>query len=314
MNEIALLSTMAAMTSIAFNREHDVDYGACEQLTPLIRRVTANNPSPFTFKGTGTYIIGRGEVAVIDPGPDDEAHLQALLQALGAERVSHILVTHTHSDHSGLVPKFKAATGAPVYAYATHTKNEGNIESGNVELDASADHDFKPDVELAHGDTIEGGDWTFEAVFTPGHMSNHMSFALPQEKALFAGDHVMAWSTSVIAPPDGRMSDYMASLDLLLTRDDEIYWPTHGGPVHDPKPFVQAFIEHRQAREHAILERLAAGDDTISDMVPKIYQGVDPKLFPAAAMSLLAHMEYLVEKGDVTTNDAPNVQASYQMV
>jgi len=248
-----------------------------------------------------------------DLGPDDEAHLQALLAALEGERVSHILVTHTHSDHSELVPRFKAATGAPVYAYATHSKDGGNIESGDVELDASADRGFRPDVEIAHGDMIEGLNWQFEAVFTPGHMSNHMSFALPEEKALFAGDHVMAWSTSVIAPPDGRMSDYMASLDLLLTRDDEIYWPTHGGPVKDPKPFVEAFIEHRQGREQAILERLAAGDDTIGDMVPKIYQRLDPKLFPAAAMSLLAHMVHLVEKGEVKTNATSNVQASYQL-
>lgn len=301
------------MASIPFDRAHDVEYGACEQLTPLIRRVTANNPSPFTFKGTGTFIIGRGEVAVIDPGPDDEAHLQALLQALDGERVSHILVTHTHHDHSELVPKFKAATGAKVYAFGVEDMASGNIESGNVELDASADRSFRPDVEIMHGDMIEGLDWRFEAVFTPGHTSNHMSFALPQEKALFAGDHVMAWSTSVVAPPDGRMSDYMASLDLLLTRDDEIYWPTHGGPVRDPKPFVEAFIEHRRAREQAILQRLAAGDNMIGDMVPKIYEGLDPKLFPAAAMSLLAHMEHLVEQGKVLSATGSNIEASFQL-
>jgi len=299
------------MTSISFNREHDVEYGACEQLSPLIRRVTANNPSPFTFKGTGTYIIGHGGVAVIDPGPDDDAHLQALMAALEGERVSHILVTHTHSDHSELVPKFKAATGAAVYAYATHTKNEGTIESGNVELDASGDHGFEPDVELGHGDMIEGPDWRFEAVFTPGHMSNHMSFALPQEKALFAGDHVMAWSTSVVAPPDGSMADYLASLRLLLTRDDEIYWPTHGGPVRNPQPYVEAFIEHRLAREHAILERLAAGDETIADMVPKIYQGLDLKLYPAASMSMLAHLVHLIEKGEALADSDPSLDAHY---
>lgn len=301
------------MTSpIPFNRTHDIDYGVCEQISPLVRRVTANNPSPFTFKGTGTYIIGTGEIAVIDPGPLDETHLTALLDATMGEKISHILVTHTHNDHCELVPKFKEATGARVYAFGAH--DERAISgSGSVELDASADHAFKPDVEVKHGDKISGTDWSMECIFTPGHTSNHMSFALQEENALFVGDHVMAWSTSVIAPPDGNMADYMASLNLLLEHDHETYWPTHGGPITNPKPFVQAFIEHRQSREQSILARLHDGDQTIEDMIPKIYSDIDPKLYPAAALSVFAHMEHLVEQGLVETPGPITPSAAYTL-
>lgn len=300
---------MAKPQPIPFNLDHDVDYGACEQLTPMIRRITANNPSPFTFKGTGTYIIGRGDVAVIDPGPLDDAHLAALLAAIDGERVSHILVTHTHHDHCELVPKFKQATGAPVYAFGPHEAEGAIANSGSVELDASAVKSFLPDVTVAHGEIIKGEDWQFECVFTPGHTANHMAFALPQERALFIGDHVMGWSTSVIAPPDGNMASYMASLNLLLERDDQVYWPTHGGKIEDPLPFVEMFIAHREAREAAILERMANGDRTIEEMVPKIYQGLDPKLYPAAALSTFAQIEHLADKG-LITSDSPMTQHS----
>lgn len=302
------------MTDIPFDRDMTVNPGETERVSPLIRRVVANNPGPFTFTGTGTYIVGRGTVAVIDPGPEDEAHLDALARALDGETVSHILVTHTHRDHSPLAARLKSLTGAEILAYGPHGAGRPTraVASGNVELDASGDTGFSPDSEIAHGDAVTGPGWTLEAVFTPGHMANHMAFALPEEKALFSGDHVMAWSTSVIAPPDGNMADYMASLRRVLERDDEIYWPTHGPARPDPKPFVRAFITHRQMREKAILARLKAGDRTIAEIVAAIYRDVDPKLHPAAAMSVLAHIEHLIEQDLVTTDGAPGLANEYR--
>lgn len=302
------------MSDIPFDRDMTVSYGETERVSPLIRRVVANNPGPFTFTGTGTYIVGRDTVAVIDPGPDDDAHLDALARALDGETVSHILVTHTHRDHSPLAARLKALTGADVVAYGPHGagRQVRAMASGNLELDASGDTGFVPDREIAHGEAVTGPGWTLEAVFTPGHMANHMAFALPEEKALFSGDHVMAWSTSVIAPPDGNMADYMASLRRVLERDDEIYWPTHGPARRDPKPFVRAFITHRQMREKAILARLEGGDRTIAEIVSAIYREVDPKLHPAAAMSVLAHMEHLIEQDLVETDGNPGLASEYR--
>lgn len=296
---------------IPYVREIEFDYGAVDEVSPLIRRVVANNPSPFTYKGTGTYIIGHGDVAVIDPGPMLGEHVDALLRAIEGETVSHILVTHTHKDHSPAAKPLKALTGAPTYAYGPH--GSGQQSSSDVQVEEGGDMDFRPDVEIRHGEIIEGDGWTVECVYTPGHTSNHMCFALKEEKALFTGDHVMGWSTSIVSPPDGNMEQYMASLDLLLERDDEIYWPTHGPAIQDTKPFVRAFIAHREERERQILEQLAAGHTRIADMVPVMYAAVDKRLYPAAARSVFAHMEHLVARGLVHANGRPALGAEYRL-
>lgn len=294
---------------IPYVREIEFEYGDCDEVSPLIRRVVAKNPSAFTYKGTGTYIIGHGDVAVIDPGPILNEHVEALLRALEGETVSHILITHTHSDHSPAAKPLKALTGAETYGFGPH--GSGQHGRDDVQVEEDGDMDFVPDVEVGHGDVIEGDGWTIECVYTPGHTSNHMCFALQEEKALFTGDHVMGWSTSIVSPPDGNMEQYMASLHLLLERDDEIYWPTHGPAITDPKPFVRSFIAHREDRERQIMEQLAAGRTRIQDMVPVMYAAVDRKLYPAAARSVLAHMEHLVARGVVRTQGRPSLSGEY---
>ncbi len=281
------------MVHIPYRRELEFDYGTVTQLAPGIRRVIANNPGPFTFHGTGTYILGTGKVAVIDPGPDDEAHIDAILAGLPGEEVSHILVTHTHMDHSPGCRSLQAKTGAPTYAYGPH--GAGKIEQG-VQVEEGGDMDFEPDHLVTHGDIITGEDWTVECVYTPGHTSNHLCFALQEQKALFTGDHVMGWSTSIISPPDGDMADYMQSLELLLTRDDDIYWPTHGPSIIDPKTHVQAYIDHRLEREQQILACIDQGTHQIREMVPLMYRDTPEFMYPAAARSVLAAMENLVRK------------------
>lgn len=296
---------------IPYVREIEFEYGDCDDVSPLIRRVVAKNPSAFTYKGTGTYIIGHGDVAVIDPGPMLNEHVDALLRALEGETVSHILITHTHSDHSPAAKPLKALAGAETYGFGPH--GSGQQTRDDVQVEEDGDMDFVPDVEVGHGDIIEGDGWTIECVYTPGHTSNHMCFALQEEKALFTGDHVMGWSTSIVSPPDGNMEQYMASLHLLLTRDDEIYWPTHGPAITDPKPFVRSFIAHREDRERQIMEQLAAGRTRIQDMVPVMYAAVDKKLYPAAARSVLAHMEHLVARGAVITEGRPTLSGEYRL-
>jgi glyoxylase-like metal-dependent hydrolase (beta-lactamase superfamily II) len=282
------------MVSLSFDRSFDMLPETQIAVSPLIRRVLANNPGPFTFKGTSSFIIGQGNVAIIDPGPDDDAHLAALLAAVGGETVSHILVTHSHLDHSPLAIRLKQATGALTVGYGP-VANQGRQEG--LRLDASVDADFDPDIKLGHGEVITGKGWSLEGVFTPGHMSNHMSFALREEKALFCGDHVMAWATSVIAPPDGNMRQYFASLRLLLGRDDDIFHPAHGPSRRDPKPLVKAYLAHRKMREEAIIARLKAGDRSIEQIVKANYADIDPRLHAAAALSTLAHIEHLIERG-----------------
>ncbi len=284
------------MVSLDFDREFDVVPDRVTTLSPLIRRVVADNPGPFTFKGTASFIVGRGEVAIIDPGPDDDAHLAALLAAIEGETVSHILVTHSHRDHSPLAHRLQQATGALTVGHGPAAEPE---RGEALRLDASIDTGFDPDIKLAHGATVSGPGWTLEGVFTPGHMSNHMSYALKQEKALFCGDHVMAWATSVIAPPDGNMGQYFASLRLLLERDDEIYHPAHGPPRRNPKTLVRAYLAHRKMREEAIITRLRAGDRSIEEIVRANYADIDPRLHAAAGLSTLAHIEHLIERGFV---------------
>ena len=269
-------------------------YGLAEPLSPLVRRVLARNPSPFTFTGTGTYIVGQGTVAIIDPGPADPAHLDAVAQAVAGERVSHHVITHTHRDHSpGAIPLRARLGGAIVGCAPLALADDG------PRADAGFDPDYAPDRVLADGDAIAGDGWTLRALHTPGHTSNHLCFALEEEAALFSGDHVMGWSTTVVAPPDGDMAAYMASLKRLLGRADRRYYPTHGAPVDEPQRFVKGLIAHRRQRETQILGQLSAGPRAIEPMVEQMYASVDRRLWPAAGRSVLAHLLDLEARGAV---------------
>ena len=271
----------------------DLPTGIMMTLSPLVRRVLAPNPSPFTYTGTQTYVVGGEAVAVIDPGPDQPDHLSAITRAIGGRPVVAILCTHTHRDHSPAARPLSAATGAPVIGCAPLT-----LEDDGPRADAAFDADYRPDKVLADGETVEGPGWTLEAVATPGHTSNHLCFALRQEKALFSGDHVMGWSTSVISPPDGDMTAYMRSMQRLLERDDVIYYPAHGEPVDNPQRLVRGMMGHRKQREGQILRFLERhGESAIPDMVAEMYKGIDPRLFPAAGRSVLAHLIDLDGRG-----------------
>jgi len=298
---------------IPYNKAFDLVAGRVEEVAPGVRAIVAGNPGPFTFKGTMSYIIGRDKVAILDPGPDDDAHIAALLDAVRGETVTDIFVTHTHRDHSPAVGKVKAATGAIVYAEGPHRPARPLNVGEAARLDASADLDFRPDIALADGAVVSGDGWTIEAVATPGHTANHMAFAFKEADLLFSGDHVMAWSTSIVAPPDGAMSDYMASLEKLAARDEPIYLPGHGGPVRDAPRFVQAYIRHRQGRETSILRRLGKGAADIPTMVRAVYIGLDPRLAGAAALSVLAHLEDLVARGVVATEGVPAIDGVYRL-
>jgi glyoxylase-like metal-dependent hydrolase (beta-lactamase superfamily II) len=296
---------------IPYVRDIQFEYGVCDQVSPLIRRVVARNPGPFTFMGTGTYIVGRGEVAVIDPGPDLPEHLEAILAALEPdERVTHILVTHHHSDHSPLARPLKDKTGAPIYGCAVGVA----AEESTIRTEAGADFGFAPDISLCGGGQVmEGPGWTLEAVATPGHTSNHICFALKEENALFSGDHIMGWSTTVITPPDGDMTDYMDSLERVKARGFDVLWPTHGPPILEVTPFIEAYAAHRRAREAQVLGAVGQGFERIVDMVPTLYADVDPRLHPAAARSVLGHMIDLVRRGKVTTDGEPSIDSRYRL-
>ncbi|SVD09249.1 uncharacterized protein METZ01_LOCUS362103 [marine metagenome] len=298
-------------TTIPFIHEYDFEYATLEQVSPLIRRVTARNPSGFTFHGTNTYVIGHGKVAVLDPGPLLDEHVEALKQLLAEETVNHLLITHTHMDHSPAAAPLKQCWQARSYGYGPH--GAGKQEEG-VQIEAGGDMDFNPDVRVADGDQIQGDGWTIECVYTPGHTSNHICFALLEEKALFTGDHVMGWSTSVIGPPDGDMTSYMESLEKLLTRDDEVYWPAHGTCIHDVKNFVTTFIQHRLGRERQILRCLQDGYNIITEMVPMMYKETDPRMYGAAALSVLAAMIRLIDTGQVSCDsEDPSIESTYQL-
>jgi glyoxylase-like metal-dependent hydrolase (beta-lactamase superfamily II) len=291
--------------------DFDPLYGQPVEVAPAVRRITVNNPGPYTFHGTNSYLVGADTLAVIDPGPDDERHLEALLTAIAGRPVSHILVSHTHRDHSPLAARLQAETGAIVCAEGPH-RPARPMRLGEVNpLEASADTDFRPDLVLGDGDTIDGDGWCLRAVLTPGHAANHAAFALEGTGILFSADHVMAWATSVVAPPDGAMADYMRSLDTLLARDDRLYLPGHGGPVRKPAAFVRALKAHRKMRERAVLERLRSGDRTIPAMVRAIYRDTDPRLHGAAALSVLAHLEDIVARGDAAANGEIGLEAEY---
>ena len=298
---------------IPYVRDFDVVYGRADRVSPLIRRVVANNPGPFTFTGTGTYVVGRdapgAEVAVIDPGPLDAAHLDALLRAVEGQTVSHVLVTHTHSDHAPLARPFADATGAPILAARPP---ERTIHASTT-VDEDDDDTFAPDRVLQGGELITGDGWSLEAMATPGHASNHMALVLREEHALFSGDHVMGWSTTVVAPPDGDMAAYMDSLDAVIARGFTTLWPTHGAPITEPGPFLAAYRAHRLAREAQIVRRLAQGAATIAAMVPDLYAAVDRGLWPAASLSVWAHLIALEHRGEVRAEPSPTLEAEWRL-
>ncbi len=282
---------------ISFDRSIVGAPGEIVRLSPLVRRMVAPNPGPMTFTGTCTYAVGQGEVAVIDPGPANEEHIAALLKALGAETIAAIFVTHTHIDHSAAARALKAATGAKLFGCAPPQRS-------GTPIDAVHDREYAPDQIMREGDTFETKRFFLQCVATPGHTQNHLSFALPQESALFTGDHVMAWSTSLVAPPDGVMRDYIASLEKLLQRDDKIFWPGHGEPVKHPRPYLETLIRHRRERQEAILACIKAGHSAVPAIVAKVYEDLDPRLAPAAAYSVLAHLEDLLNEGLIKTGGA----------
>jgi glyoxylase-like metal-dependent hydrolase (beta-lactamase superfamily II) len=299
---------------IPFDKSFDLPPGKVEEVVPGVRRLLVNNPGPFTFKGTLSYIVGRGQVAIIDPGPLDEPHIAALLDAVRGETVTHIFVTHTHRDHSPAVPAIKAATGALVLAEGPHRAARPLNVGEAPRLDASNDTDFRPDRALADGEVVTGAGWSIEAVATPGHTANHMAFAYKEADLVFSGDHVMAWSTPIVAPPDGAMSDYMASLHKLAQRTEAVYLPGHGGMVRNAPSFVQHYIRHRQGREASILHRLTKGEADIPTIVRAIYIGLDPRLTKAAGLSVLAHLEDLVTRGRVATDGQPSIEGRFRLV
>ncbi|HRX36607.1 MAG TPA: MBL fold metallo-hydrolase, partial [Aestuariivirga sp.] len=288
------------------------EYGVVQQMTPLIRRVIANNPGPFTYVGTGVYIIGHGEVAVLDPGPEQAEHFEALKKALEGETVTHVLVSHGHSDHSPLAQPLAEWAGCKTYA-----KNCG-VPTAKGELGSADDLGFMPDVKVGDGDVISGPGWTLDVIETPGHTCNHLCFGLREENTCLSGDHIMGWSTTVVAPPDGDMGDYMRSLEKIRAMNFDALYPTHGDPVKG-RDFVAHFIteyaEHRRERERAILHHLSEGENLIPEMVKEMYKDVDKRLHPAAAMSVLGHMIELVKTGRVTTPDEkPTVRSHFELV
>jgi glyoxylase-like metal-dependent hydrolase (beta-lactamase superfamily II) len=298
---------------ILFNRSLDLAPGVVDSIAPGVRRVLVKNLGPFTFKGTLSYIVGRGKVAIIDPGPLDASHTAVLLDALRGETVTHIIITHTHRDHSPGAAALKAATGAPTFGEGPHRASRELFIGETTRLDAGGDMEFMPDHHIVHGDVIEGDGWGLEAIATPGHTANHMAFALKGTGLLFSGDHVMGWSTSIVAPPDGSMSDYMDSLHRLAGRSETVYLPGHGDVIRDAPAFVAKYIAHRHGREASILHRLGKGETDIPNLVRAIYIGLDPRLTGAAALSTLAHLEDLTARGLVATDGAPSISGRYRL-
>lgn len=307
--------------AVTFDREFTCDYGVALEVAPGLRRMVANNPSPYTFKGTNTYIVGTGDVAVIDPGPDDPYHRGALLEVLAAngERVTHILLTHTHRDHSAGLPNLAHATGAAVLGYGALKEgpHTATLLGGEPHLDA----DFIPDRALRHGDRVQGGNWELEAIHTPGHAPDHLCYALHGTGAgagagtgagnILTGDHVMGWNTSVVAPPDGNMIDYLRSLELLTKRAEDTYFPAHGARVEQGRRLSGVLIMHRRWREQQIITALREGCETIETIVPRIYQGLTKEIAVAASYSVLAHLEMMIQNGIVRCPDRPGLHSRY---
>ncbi len=299
------------MSTPPFRTEFSPQHGNSVPVAPDIVRVTAPNSGPFTFHGTNSYIVGDKSLVVIDPGPDDSTHLKTLLEAINGRPVSHIAVTHTHMDHSPLSRQLAKITGAEIVAEGPHRAARDLHIGEQNPLDAAADRDFEPDISLGDGDLVHGDGWTLEAIHTPGHTANHVAFALRDRDILFPGDHVMGWSTSIVAPPDGSMSDYMNSLDILAGRDEGTYFPGHGGRLEKGREFTRALRTHRKMRESAILARIRGGDRRIREIVAAIYKDTNPKLHGAAALSVMAHLEDLVASGKVTTDGPVSIDGEY---
>jgi glyoxylase-like metal-dependent hydrolase (beta-lactamase superfamily II) len=279
-----------------FRTSMDFAYGVPRELAPGVVRIVANNPGPFTFKGTNTYIVGTDDLALIDPGPEDPAHLQAILDTIGPRRLTYVLITHTHRDHTDGLPALLAATGAKPAGFGRRARERGTKRTSPSGSEF-VDQDFVPEVPLADGGRLAGNGWAFTAVHTPGHAPDHLCFALENTGILFSGDHVMGWNTSVIAPPEGNMGDYMRSLETLNRREDRVYFPGHGGQIADPQRMVKAFLLHRRMREQAVLDCIRAGTNSVRAIVPAIYRDLNPKLLNAAALSVQAHVEHLIDRG-----------------
>ncbi|MDH3377431.1 MAG: MBL fold metallo-hydrolase [Gammaproteobacteria bacterium] len=291
-----------------FSQDYSFQYATVEILTPMVRRVVARNPSPFTFYGTGTFIIGHGDVAIIDPGPEIAEHIETLLHALRNETVTHLLVTHTHLDHSPACRTVKAATGATTFGYGPH--GSGRYQRGET-VEEGADWEFIPDVAIRHGDIIDGKGWTFECVFTPGHTSNHICFHLCEEGALFTGDHVMGWSSTIVSPPDGDMGLYLNSLHGLRYRDDASYWPTHGPQVTDTRRLINGLIGHRLRRREQVLCAVRDGTRRIQDLVPKIYIELPTAMHPAAARSVYSTLIWLAQEERIEVIGGSGIDAEF---
>jgi glyoxylase-like metal-dependent hydrolase (beta-lactamase superfamily II) len=283
---------------LAFNRSADFPVGVAEQVAPQVRRIVANNPGPLTFTGTNTYLVGEGDVALIDPGPDDRAHIDAVAQATRGEKISHILITHAHRDHTEAWRRFKALTGAPVMAIPRAGDATG------PDGDRFIDKEMEIDRALEDGATIRGAGWSIDVIHTPGHAPDHACFAVSGQRVVLTGDHVMGWNTSMVAPPEGHMGDYIRSLEKLLTRRDLLFLPGHGGEIRTPQRAVKAYIMHRKWREQAVLACVADGLTTIGQMVPRIYGRLDSALAAPAALSVYAHLELLIERGLVRSDGA----------
>jgi glyoxylase-like metal-dependent hydrolase (beta-lactamase superfamily II) len=287
---------MTGEPEITFKTSMEFQYGAPQPMSPGVVRVVARNPGPFTFNGTNTYLVGTTGLAVIDPGPDDDEHLRVILETAAGRPITHILVTHAHRDHADGAAALKDATGALTCAMARAggpPVSPGPSPSGKEFVN----WDFVPDRVLADGDAVAGSDWRLEAIHTPGHAPDHLCFALTGRRILFTGDHVMAWNTTVIAPPEGRMSHYMESLERLRDRNDRLYLPAHGGRIEAPGRTVKAYLIHRRWREQAVLEAILEGHETIPALVPVVYQNIQSELTRAAALSVYAHVENLIARG-----------------
>ena len=299
--------------ALTHDKAFDPEHGKAVEIAPGVRRMTVNNSGPFTFHGTNSYLVGETDIAVIDPGPVDDEHVDALVRAAGTGKIKAIFVSHTHRDHSPGAKRLQSLTGAPIYAEGPH-RSARALNIGEINpLDASGDHEFKPDHVMKDGDRVDFGEAALFAIETPGHTANHLSFALEGTGIVFSADHIMAWSTSIVAPPDGAMVDYMGSLEKMIARTDKILFPGHGGPVRDPATYLADLKAHRLGREKAVLDQIARGNHRVQEMVQEIYRAVDPRLHPAASLSVLAHLEDLVAREIVRCVGVVDLNKSFEL-
>jgi glyoxylase-like metal-dependent hydrolase (beta-lactamase superfamily II) len=296
---------------LAFNRSQDVDYGVAQEVAPGVRRIVANNPGPYTFLGTNSYVVGSGEVAVIDPGPADEDHLTAIAGAIKGERLTHILVTHSHRDHCDGARALQALAGGKIAAFGPTGTARGAGPPG-LSYDF-VDPDFVPDLKLADGDTVRGNGFALDVLHMPGHAPDHLCFALVGKRTMFTGDHVMGWNTTVIAPPEGNLAQFLGSLERLMQRHDKMFLPAHGGRIQTPQRVVKAYIMHRKWREQTILACLEEGVGTVPRIVARLYGTLDAGLKQAAALSVLAHLEYLIERDLVAAEGTSGVSSAFYL-